>query len=241
MLSFIPLVMGTLRIGLYENNDGAFLFYQAACVGLFLLNLFLFTTLFSKWYVRKSNFFAVLFRILVPAAAVVLLCMIEGFFSNGNVAVVQNIITVASSSAVAIFGAATERRSKYGNRIFEEILGYREFIDKVEIDQLKMMIKDDPDLYYRVLSFAVVLGLEDKWAKKFDGMIVNPPVWYTGYSAFDVYCMSRMANRMNRSIPLASIPKSSISGSPGSRIGGGGFGSSGFSGGGFGGGGGHAW
>ena len=241
MLSFIPLVMGTLRIGLYENNDGAFLFYLVACVGLFFLNLFLFTTLFSKWYVRKSNFFAILFRILVPAAAVVILCMLEGFFSNGNIAVVQNIITVAASSAVAIFGAATERRSKYGNRIFEEILGYREFIDKVEIDQLKMMIKDDPDLYYRVLSFAVVLGLEDKWAKKFDGMIVNPPVWYTGYSAFDVYCMSRMANRMNRSIPLASIPKSSISGSPGSRIGGGGFGSSGFSGGGFGGGGGHAW
>lgn len=241
LLSFVPLLMGTLRIGLFENNDGAFLFYLVVCVGLFLLNIALFTTLFSKWYVRKSNVFAVLFRILVPVAAVFLLCMVESFFYNGNVAVVQNIITVATSSAVAVFGAATERRSKYGNRIFEEILGYREFIDKVEIDQLKMMIKNDPDLYYRVLSFAVVLGLEDKWARKFDGMIVNPPVWYTGYNAFDVYYMSRMANRMNRSIPLASIPRSSISGSPGSRVGGGGFGSRGFSGGGFGGGGGHAW
>jgi len=120
-------------------------------------------------------------------------------------------------------------------------LGYREFIDKVEIDQLKMMIDQDPDFYYHVLSYAVVLGLENKWAKKFDGMIVNPPTWYSGYNAFDVYLMSRMASNMIRSIPVNSMPKSSISGSAGSRVGGGGFHSSGFSGGGFGGGGGHAW
>ena len=240
ILAFIPLLLGTMRIGLYENNDGMFLFFLVVCVVLFLLNFGQFYTLFAKWYLRKSNIFAVLIRTLIPAAACFLLCMVEIMISN-DTSIVQNIITVVSSSAVAVFAAATQRRSKYGNKILEEILGYREFIEKVEIDQLKMLIKDDPNLYYHVLSFAVVLGLENKWAKKFDGMIVNPPVWYTGYDAFDVYCMSRMASRMNRSIPLASIPKSSISGSPGSRIGGGGFGSSGFSGGGFGGGGGHAW
>ena len=104
-----------------------------------------------------------------------------------------------------------------------------------------MMIESDPDFYYRILSYAIVLGLENKWAKKFDGMIVQDPEWFTGLTPFDIYYFSRMSARMTRAIPAASIPKSSISGSPGSRVGGGGFSSSGFSGGGFGGGGGHAW
>ncbi|MBR5098770.1 MAG: DUF2207 domain-containing protein, partial [Spirochaetales bacterium] len=134
-----------------------------------------------------------------------------------------------------------EKRSKYGDEVLEETLGFREFIDKAEIDQLKMMIESDPDFYYRMLSFAIVLGLENKWAKKFDGMIVQEPTWFTGLSPFDIYYLSRMSSRMTRAIPAASLPKSSISGSPGSRVGGGGFHSSGFSGGGFGGGGGHAW
>ena len=241
ILSLIPLVFGTLRIGLFENSQGEFLFYMVACMGVFFLNLVSFSTLLSKWYVRRSNFFAILVRAIIPVLCVALLCLTEAVVFDGRFSILQNFITIATSSAVAFFGAATVRRSKYGNKVLEEILGYREFIDKVEVDKLKMMIKDDPDLYYRVLSYAIVLGLEDKWARKFDGMIVNPPVWYTGYSTFDVYYMTRMANRMNRSIPMASVPRSSISGSPGSRIGGGGFGSSGFSGGGFGGGGGHAW
>ena len=240
-LSLIPLVLGTMRMGLYENSQGEFIFYMVVCMGIFFVNLVMTGTLFSKWYVRRTNVFAIILRALLTAAGFALLCLTESVMYDGRFSVLQNLITVTTSTAVTFFGLATVRRSKYGNRILEEILGYREFIDKVEVDKLKMMIKDDPDLYYRVLSYAIVLGLEDKWAHKFDGMIVNPPVWYTGYSAFDVYYMTRMANRMNRSIPLASIPKSSISGSPGSRIGGVGFGGGGFSGGGFGGGGGHAW
>ncbi len=239
--SFLPVLFGTLRVGLYENQDGSVLFYGIVAAATFIMNLISFDTLFRKWYVRKSNTFAFVIRILLPAALLAMACGVEYIINDGSFSLVQNLISVAASTAMAFFGIATQRRSKYGDKILEDILGYREFIEKVEIDQLKMMIKDDPDFYYHVLSFAIVLGLEDKWAHKFDGMIIEPPEWFTGYSAFDVYYMTRIANRMNRTIPIASVPKSSISGSPGSRVGGSSFGSSGFSGGGFGGGGGHAW
>ena len=178
---------------------------MVACMGVFFLNLVSFSTLLSKWYVRRSNFFAILVRAIIPVLGVALLCLTEAVVFDGRFSILQNIITIVTSSAVAFFGAATVRRSKYGNKVLEEILGYREFIDKVEVDKLKMMIKDDPDLYYRVLSYAIVLGLEDKWARKFDGMIVNPPVWYTGYSTFDVYYMTASSRTWTRTMHVPSF------------------------------------
>jgi len=219
--------------------DSAFLLVPVALV-LFFANGIGFERLFKKWHLRKSNVFACVIRAVPMVVALVLFIAIEALVSDGF-SVIANVLSICGSTVIMFFAAIMSKRSPYGDKVFEETLGYREFIDKAEIDQLKMMIDQDPDFYYHVLSYAVVLGLENKWAKKFDGMIVNPPTWYSGYNAFDVYLMSRLASNMIRSIPVNSMPKSSISGSAGSHAGGGGFHSSGFSGGGFGGGGGHAW
>ena len=239
-LSLVPLATGILRICWKENMvDNAFLLVPVAAV-LFFMNGISFETLFRKWHLRKSNVFATIIRFVPMVLAFFIFLAVDATVSD-RLSLFGNFLSICGSTAIAFFAAIMSKRSEYGNKVLEETLGYREFIDKVEIDQLKMMIDQDPDFYYHVLSYAIVLGLENKWAKKFDGMIVNPPTWYSGYNAFDVYLMSRMASNMIRSIPVNSMPKSSISGSAGSRVGGGGFHSSGFSGGGFGGGGGHAW
>ena len=239
-LALVPVVSGALRTGLYENRGLEIL--KALVIGfvLFLVNAGAFNALFRKWHLRKSNVPAVIMA-FIPAAAAAAALIYADMKASGNMNVMQNIATVLGSTIVMMFASITEKRSKYGDEVLEETLGFREFIDKAEISQLKMMIESDPDFYYRILSYAIVLGLEEKWAKKFDGMIVSQPAWFTGLSPFDVYYLSRMSVRMTRAIPAASIPRSSISGSPGSHAGGGGFHSSGFSGGGFGGGGGHAW
>ncbi len=240
LLSLVPMVLLTLAVGLRENVSELVFFHFGVGFLLFFINVASMSFLFERWHMRRTNFFALLFRLIIPVLAAFVLLLIERGM-NGSASVLLTVICVASCTLTAMFGEIIQKRSDYGNRMLEAVLGYREFIDKVEVDKLKMMIQSDPDLYYRVLSYAVVLGLESKWAKKFDGMIVNEPTWYSGYDVFDVYLMSRLASNMIRTIPAASVPKSNISGSPGSRVGGGGFGGGGFSGGGFGGGGGHAW
>ena len=239
LLSAIPVITGALRVGLYENGDGLITGLIIGA-GLFLINLGAFDSLFKKWHLRKSNV-AALIGSFIPSVLVLGMLIGAEYMMHDELSILQNLLTVVGCAGLAFFSSIIVRRSKYGNEVFEETLGFREFIDKAEIDQLKMMIESDPDFYYRILSFAIVLGLENKWAKKFDGMIVQEPTWFTGLSPFDIYYLSRMSSRMTRAIPAASMPKSSISGSPGSRVGGGGVHSSGFSGGGFGGGGGHAW
>ena len=239
LLSALPVITGALRMGLYENGDGL-ITSLAIGAGLFLINLGAFDSLFKKWHLRKSNV-PKLIGSFIPSVLVFGMLVGVDFMMHDQLSILHNLLTVIGCTGTALFSVIIVKRSKYGDEVLEETLGFREFIDKAEIDQLKMMIESDPDFYYRILSFAIVLGLENKWAKKFDGMIVQEPTWFTGLSPFDIYYLSRMSSRMTRAIPAASLPKSSISGSPGSRVGGGGFHSSGFSGGGFGGGGGHAW
>ena len=241
LLALIPFATGTMRMVLFEGASGlAVVMGLVFGIVLCLCNLASIDFLFRKWHVRKSNVGAIIACIIPPALISVLLIGGENLIL-GSTSVVQNLVTVAGSTVLMFLSVITQKRSDYGNEVLEETLGYREFIDKAEIDQLKMMIESDPDFYYKTLGFAIVLGLENKWAEKFKGIMVSQPEWFTGLSPFDVYYLSRMSARMTRAIPMASIPRSSISGSPGSRIGGGGFGGGGFSGGGFGGGGGHAW
>ena len=136
----------------------------------------------------------------------------------------------------------TKQRSPFGQRHLELILGLRDFINKVEIDQLNRMIKDDPQFYYRVLSFAIALRLEKKWAKKFESITLEPPTWYVGSSraTWNAIAVNSILSRTTST--MGSVYKHIPSSGTGSRGFGGSFsGGRGFSGGGFGGGGGGAW
>ena len=235
-IAALPIIFYFCRLCLCQFPE------EDAClsiIGVFAIPVFnavLFGNLFKKWHVRKSNFFAVV-SCLIPSVLGFGLLYISGVSLLGSEAYAQALISVLGSAGISLLASIMPKRSTYGNKMLEQVLGYREFIEKVELSVLQLLIKDDPMLYYHTLSYAIVLGLEDKWAKKFEGLTIPPVYWYNGPSAIDAYYLSRMTTRMYRSLPAAVVPKSS----PGKLAGGGGFGSSGFSGGGFGGGGGHAW
>ncbi len=134
------------------------------------------------------------------------------------------------------FSAAIARRSEYADKLLSEVLGYREFIEKVEKDRIERLSKEDPQFFYRVLSYAMALGVEDKWARAFSGIYVEPAAWYYGRDLSDIYVLSSFSRRWRHVYASSIAPR---------RNGGGGArtfrGSSGFSGGGFSGGGGRSW
>lgn len=134
----------------------------------------------------------------------------------------------------------TAKRSSYAQQKLEQIVGYKEFISKVEMDKLKMMIDSDPQLFYHVLGFAIVLGLEDVWAKKFAKIAIEQPSWYVGGRPIrDAMFYSALSHRLHGSVMEKAVYTQAKGGSRSPIHSS--FGSSGFSGGGFGGGGGGAW
>ncbi|HEY7685044.1 MAG TPA: DUF2207 domain-containing protein [Gemmatimonadales bacterium] len=134
---------------------------------------------------------------------------------------------------VIAFGTVMPARTEAGARALEQVLGFEEFLRRVEAEHLKKVIIGHPELFDRYLPFAMAFGVEKKWAKAFEGIYRDPPTWYVGsnVSTFSVGHLSSSLGDFSSKVgsTMASSPRSS-SGS--------GFGGGGSSGGGGGGGGG---
>ena len=139
---------------------------------------------------------------------------------------------------------AMPAKTATGSRKLRDCEGFARFVKLVEKPRLQMMHKENPEIFGRLLPYAVVLGVADQWAEGFEGLLTEPPSWYfpygygTGYVFSSRMFMHDMGSSLNTmSSTFTSAPTSSSSGA------GGGFSgiSGGFSGGGFGGGGVGSW
>ncbi len=141
---------------------------------------------------------------------------------------------------ILFFGKIMPKKTPKGLSEYGAVRGFKEFMDRVEKDRLKRLLEEDPEYFYKTLSYAIAFGEHKKWADKFSDLVTEPPRWYhgTGYrhGTFSTYMFVDSLNSSMTSMNNAfmSTPSSAASGSSG-------FGGGGFSGGGMGGGGGGSW
>lgn len=132
------------------------------------------------------------------------------------------------------------KRTPYGNEMLGKLKGFRNFLETAEKDKLETMVMQDPTYFYNILPYTYVLGVSDKWIKKFESISLQAPSWYDSPNAFNMVAFgSFMNNTMTSAQSVMSSSPSSDSGGGGSS--GGGSSGGGSSGGGSGGGGGGSW
>jgi hypothetical protein len=141
-----------------------------------------------------------------------------------------------------LFARQMTAKTLMGARTTVAVLGFQEFMNRVDADRIKRM---PPDTFEKFLPYAMALGVEHHWAQAFDGIVKDPPSWYVspnGYVGFSPLFFSSSMHSMATDMHqvFTSAPRASSSGS-GFGSGGGFGGGGGFSGGGFGGGGGSAF
>jgi len=125
-----------------------------------------------------------------------------------------------------------KKRTDYGNEMLGKIKGFRTFLEAAEKPKLEELVLQDPAYFYNILPYTYVLGVSDKWIKKFEVIALQAPDWYAGNTAFNMVAFGAfMDSTMSTA---ASAMSSSPSGSGGSSGGG-------SAGGGSGGGGGSSW
>jgi uncharacterized membrane protein len=143
---------------------------------------------------------------------------------------------IATGAVICIFGWFMPARTLSGARTFARVLGFENFLGRVESDRIERLEKT-PELFEKFLPYAMALHVEKKWVQAFAGIAMQPPQWYQGPygSGFVPYVFVNELNYMSAQAGsvMASSPRSSSGDS--------GFGGGGSSGGGFGGGGGGAW
>lgn len=124
------------------------------------------------------------------------------------------------------------KRTPYGNEMLGKLKGFRNFLETAEKEKLEAMVMQDPTYFYNILPYTYVLGVSDKWIKKFESISLQTPSWYDSPNTFDMVAFGTFMN--NTMTSAQSVMSSSDSG--GSDSSGGGS-----SGGGSGGGGGGSW
>lgn len=176
---------------------------------------------------------------IVVAVVVAALIVVPGVGSGLGAGLSRLAVVIGGALTglvVAGVGWLMPVRSMAGTRALGQLLGFEEFLQRVESDRYRRMITG-PEMFEEYLPYAMALGVEKKWAKAFQEMYRDPPDWYVAGHGSG-FRSTVLVNDLNRfSTSAAAAMTSSPRSSGGSGFSGGG----GVSGGGFGGGGGGAF
>ncbi len=134
-------------------------------------------------------------------------------------------------------------RTDLGMKHLGDIIGLKNFIEVAEKERIKMLLKDNPKLFYDVLPYAYVLGIYEDWCKKFEGLTITKPDWISNSNENNILIFNLfLFNTMNNFSTTLKIANSIRVQSSFNKFGSSSNGSGGgFSGGGHGGGGGGSW
>ncbi|HUS26406.1 MAG TPA: DUF2207 domain-containing protein [Nevskiaceae bacterium] len=172
------------------------------------------------------------------AGALLLALLIGGSIFGGPLvlgALLAILITVG-------FAFVMPRRTAKGVAAKEQILGLKLYLKTAEADRIKMLQspnaryaanhdapKKTVQLFEKLLPYAIVLGVEQQWAKQFEGLYTSPPDWYAGnWTAFNAGLFaSTLSSNFQSSFNSAFTAPGSGTGSGGSAGGGGGGGGGG--------------
>ncbi|MBN1373994.1 DUF2207 domain-containing protein [Candidatus Dojkabacteria bacterium] len=152
---------------------------------------------------------------------------------------------IISGIIIIIFGLFMGKRTKLGTEKYGEALGLKMYINIAEKERIKFHDKIDEKekikIFETLLPYAMVFGLENKWAEEFEDIYREPPEWYSTYDRVgfnSYYLMSSLSSMNSRMVSVAyGAPNTQGSHAASGRSG---F-SGGFSGGGFGGGSSGSW
>lgn len=157
--------------------------------------------------------------------------MIVPSIMQDRIYIITYIVGILCIIGMGIVFKKLKKRTLYGNEILGKILGFKEFLEKAEKEKLEELVFQDPNYFYNILPFTYVLGVSDKWIKKFENISLKAPDWYSGSSfttaTFGAFMASTMtsASKAMSSSPSSSDGDSSGGGSSGGGSGGGGGGS----------------
>ncbi len=154
---------------------------------------------------------------------------------------------VLSAIVVIVTSRVMPRKTTKGRIAWEQINGLEEYIRRAEVDDIQA--QDRRGIFERLLPYAIIFGLSNRWGKAFADLYAQPPTWYQpadplNYSTLRfVNDIDHSVSSMNRALPAMPRSTGSAGGPTGAGYAwsGGGFSGGGSSGGGFGGGGGGSW
>ncbi|MEG0826528.1 MAG: DUF2207 domain-containing protein [Bacilli bacterium] len=112
---------------------------------------------------KKTNtIFALLFASIIAWTLAYL--YIKDLNPNLNIVYFVSFIAIFITGFFSIF---MERKTAYGEIIYAKVLGFKDYLYRVEKNQLDYQVKDNPNYFYDILPYTYVLGISEKWVNTF--------------------------------------------------------------------------
>jgi len=214
--------------------------------------------------IKLSDLKNVIYKDLTEAKTVLYQSMVERGYFNDNPSKIRNtyigagilvvgpaffislvfgyfnlIIGIITGFIIIIFGYMMPCRTKKGVEAKEHILGLKSYMSVAEQRRIEFHSapEKNPEIFEKLLPYAMVLGIEKQWAQQFEEIYTHEPSWYHGSNGpqFSAISFTDYLDSFSQ-VPSAASALESFSATGG----GSGF-SGGGSGGGGGGGGGGSW
>jgi uncharacterized membrane protein YgcG len=174
------------------------------------------------------GFFVLLFGIIFIVA------VLSSGSVDGTGILWMMLAVIVSICIILIFHNLMPAKTEKGVAAYEYLLGLKQYLQIAEKDRLQFHNAPEkkPEVFEKLLPYAMVFGVEKQWAKEFEDLYATPPSWYEGRYAgrFNALVFTNSLSHFN-SYAISSMTGSQSGGSYGG----------GFSGGGGGGGGGGSW
>lgn len=186
-----------------------------------------------KGYFVKNP--ATLKAIYLGLAFVILFSIMQAFEAFNYL----TIISIGLSAIIIVFfSILMPKKTLKGVLTKEYILGLKSYLNVAEKDRLAFHNAPEkkPEVFEKLLPFAMVLGVDKQWAKQFEGIYIQNPSWYDSPTGANFNSLILVNNLHSFNSAASSMIKAANQ----AANGGSGF-SGGGSGGGFGGGGGGSW
>lgn len=75
---------------------------------------------------------------------------------------------------VGLAAAYGGRRNEMGRQNAGQILGLRHYLKTVTKEELKRVLKNDPEFFYNIAPYAIAMGINGEFAKRFGGWKMRP-------------------------------------------------------------------
>jgi len=131
--------------------------------------------LVNKYFQRDPNVDRQMF---ISFGALVCGAGILSVFMLGNAQRAVSMGAIISGIFIALSANAMPVKTKLGSDALRRCKAFQRFVNAAEKDRIRVLAKDDPLIFGRLLPYAMVLGCAHQWADIFKDIMVQPPDWY---------------------------------------------------------------
>ncbi|MFZ8832614.1 MAG: DUF2207 domain-containing protein [Candidatus Caldipriscus sp.] len=171
------------RVRMEYTFLGTVIFFIALFTAWFLQNYLIFAFILFLFF--SINIITTFFALFIGA---MMFTMIVDEYKDSSI--ISGVISVLNDPSIGVplglllagaiisfMGRYMPRKTEKGVEMYKRVLGFKEFIKRVEEDRLKRMMEEDPTKIERIIPYAIVLGIENIWIEKIGNVLNYIPSW----------------------------------------------------------------